>query len=309
MRLQALRNFLVLFTSFSLFFAPSTLAKSGNSVTLSPAIVDIDGSAIQEGGYTVSIFNGSDVVLQVRLSFVPFEQNSDRKLVFNTKQNSVLSEFLIPSAESFQLDPRTTSAINLVPTSDLQLLKEDHFESIFFDISTVDTSDENGGKNTNISSSIALLVFFRNGLDSQVSFEANLLSKVSSVILEIPDKIELEIANSGNSYSVPRGLVRVKDHFERVVSQGILNTDSTRILPQQSKTIGVEMSHNQFSYPVSLVKLYLDIRDSKSEKTTSIFLGTFLFIDPTLLISLVIGVILVICWHSLRHARRIRSTK
>lgn len=309
MRLRALSNFLLVLLVSAFVFSSSTFARSNTSVTLSPAIIDIDGSAIQEGGYPVNIFNGSDESLQVQLRFVPFSQDSGNKITFDTKQKSVLSDFLTPSTESFQLNPGSTIVINLVPTSDIRLLREDHLESIFFDMSTSQIRDENIIKSTSISSSIAILAFFRNGRDARVSFEADLSSKLNPIIFGIPNIYDFEITNSGNSYSIPRGLATVTDNFERVVSQGSLNTDSTRILSEQSKNIGVKMNQKEVLFPISLVKLNLDIRDSKSGKTSLVFAKTFVFVDPIFLISTMIGILLIVCWRALSHVRRTQSQK
>lgn len=107
---------------------------------------------------------------------------------------------------------------------------------------------------------------------------------------KIPDVLELTFQNNGNVHLIPRGQVIVEDIFGKIIKQGILNEESTYVLPDTQKNIPVKLQKSSWTLPLML----LTIKAFGTSETTSYATEySYLYISPILIFGLLILALLL----------------
>lgn len=122
----------------------------------------------------------------------------------------------------------------------------------------------------------------------------------------IPKKINLSFENEGNVHITPRGTVKFKDIFGRVVAQGIINDSSLYILPTTLRRIPVTIQRSRWLFPIMIVNVEVDGNSNFGDSTFSSNLS-FLFIDFKL-ISLVVVILILRFWIN-RRSKKLAAKK
>lgn len=121
----------------------------------------------------------------------------------------------------------------------------------------------------------------------------------------IPKKINLSFENEGNVHITPRGTVKFKDIFGRVVAQGIINDSSLYILPTTLRRIPVTIQRSRWLFPIMIVNVEVEGYSNFGDSTFSSNLS-FLFIDFKL-ISLIAVVLILRFWINRRKQKMARN--
>ncbi|MFO0703370.1 MAG: hypothetical protein U0525_01445 [Patescibacteria group bacterium] len=269
-----------------------------NSIQVSPAFIDIDKSVPQESGYPISIKNNDKSVITVNTKFVPFtpSKKNDGSLDFHTNEKSILQGFLSLSQEQFEIAPDETKTIYLVPNYSTKLLYGDYNEAVIFSF----TSSENKEgvektSTTSINSAIALTLFVRNNPKAAASYAVKPQNKINSIAFTLPTEAQLVIENMGNTYGIPRGEVELSDFAGRVLARGIINTDSTRLLPASGKNINVVLNKSKDPLPMYLGVYTVKVRDSRNlTGPFTTYKSRFIGIDPVFMVIFILGTIVFV---------------
>lgn len=114
---------------------------------------------------------------------------------------------------------------------------------------------------------------------------------LSEIIIEnnffiMPHTIRLRFQNSGNVHSVPRGTIEITDPLHRLVAKGIINSESSIIIPESFRVIPNKL--NKISYPILpgryqvKVNYRYDGREiSSSSQTSFLYLGSLFWLIIT----------------------------
>jgi hypothetical protein len=102
-----------------------------------------------------------------------------------------------------------------------------------------------------------------------------------------PDFLQLTLRNSGNTRSVPQGLIITQDIFGREVMRGSINRDSVAILPGSQRLIYAHLQPSLFNFPLNLHTLTLTGSDDVGQSHFT-FSHTYVFIHPYLILIVLI---------------------
>jgi hypothetical protein len=107
-----------------------------------------------------------------------------------------------------------------------------------------------------------------------------------------PDFLQLTLRNTGNTRSVPRGVVATADLFGREIMRGAINGDSVAILPGSQRLIYARLQPALASWPISISTLKLTGSDDVSQSQFN-YQQTYLFLHPLLLPAVALSLIAI----------------
>ena len=109
----------------------------------------------------------------------------------------------------------------------------------------------------------------------------------------LPSSLSLSFSNEGNVHVVPRGAVLIKNSAHKTVAKGIINPESSLILPGHKRTYKVSLaSQKQFLWPGRYSVEYTYRFDGIDKFTTSV--QSFRFYNLSLLFEAATVLVVVI---------------
>ena len=118
-----------------------------------------------------------------------------------------------------------------------------HYGAVFFKVEDNEKSASGGESSIAFNPSFASLLFVRK-VGGEI-YDLSLNSEdFAKSILVLPGQMKLRFRNSGNVHVAPRGTIEISDPLGRQVSKGIINADSSLILPETFRV-----------FPVTLIKI------------------------------------------------------
>jgi len=101
-------------------------------------------------------------------------------------------------------------------------------------------NDAKSGKNTvGINQAFASLIFVKKIGGEKYDLLLNRTDLNNFYMLKVPGEVKLRFQNSGNVHVVPRGLITLIDPFGRTVASGVINPESSIILPESFRVYPV----------------------------------------------------------------------
>jgi hypothetical protein len=271
-----------------------------NLIKVSPSIVNLDLSKDSVStSFTVDVTNNSKSSITISLSSIDFKSLNDSGGVIFVGQTSnqlsdshSLANWLKTTATPINIDAGQTIKTIVIVDNRSDLGPGGHYAAVLYTL--------NGGT---LSGSIAkvdvnevasTLVFIRK-LDG-ANFGIN-LSKVqlSRSLFSMPKNINLTLNNTGNIQAVPRGLMTIKDPYSKEVSRGLINTDSSLVLPDTSRVYRNSMVKTGSAWLPGIYKVHIAYRldgDAKIQYKDVSFLYVN-FVTATGL-----GVVLILLWNN-----------
>jgi hypothetical protein len=97
-------------------------------------------------------------------------------------------------------------------------------------------------------------------------------------IFYFPKTVKLRFENSGNVHVVPRGKVEITNNQGEISAQGIINTDSGKVLPESFRVLTVPVNRIKHwnwpgIYSLEVSYRYDGLESFSSVKTTIIYVG------------------------------------
>ncbi len=97
-------------------------------------------------------------------------------------------------------------------------------------------------------------------------------------VFSYPQLFNLGFKNTGNVHLILYGNAQIKDLFGRVIYNGVLNTSSLIIFPQNSRALPIQLNPVEASFPISINTLVVKGDDSL-HKTSYLYQKKFVYVN------------------------------
>ena len=269
-----------------------------NGLKVSPAISNIQVSPGQDSAIiNETVTNITGTKLAVNISTKDFGAlNGNGSIGFygssykeSNNPHSLAASIQIPNTEYF-IDPHQSTTISTNINNIGQLSPGGHYSAILFTpfIAISGTTHNQ----VSFQPSVASLVFLTTPAGGFQSLKLGGFS-MSSIGFNLPSNIYILLQNSGNTQTVPRGTLTLKDPLSNVVSQTVINSNSGLILPSTSRLFNESFNttqnlfklpgvyHVQFKYHVDGSSNY-QVLDKK-----------FIYVNPMIFVVLFVVIVII----------------
>lgn len=295
---KALASLGLLLSLFHILVAGSILAvaQTATGITISPPFQNID---ILPGQNSVtqsfSVTNNDNIPVIFDLSSVDMGSLDETGgVVFSGLPADYADKYgaakwVVLSKTSITISPHSTQSISFIVTSNDTLRPGGHYGAIIVKTTDGSRPSENQIK---FDPQAAMLLFIRK-IGGEI-YNLNLEQpKLETKLWTLPDKLQIQLKNNGNVHVVPRGVVKITDSRGRLVGQGIINPESSLVLPERTR--GYQTSFPRSSwwrlpgrYKVEIAYRY----DGLTEFTFAT--QSFFFWNLPMLLTTLVGLILLI---------------
>lgn len=288
--------------------APSAAASSVTykGITVTPAVVPVDLQAGQvRAAFDIQVVNNTKDTQQLNISSLDFKSlNQSGGLAFITNKASQLgnqhglASWLDLGNPTVELTPGQVKTLHFGVENRSDLAPGGHYAAVLFQ-----ATHANSGSGTNRVASnevVSALVFVRKIEGARFGI-AIADAAVPTNWLTMPNSVNVVLKNTGNTQEIPRGLITISGPFNSEVSRGIINPDSSLLLPDSSRLFAVDLRRTKHAWWPGLYRVHISYRH---DGTTTVQEATtaFLYLNPWFLI-LCIGLV-VATYYVIRKRRR-----
>lgn len=242
---------LILSSSFYLLASPVCAA----DISVTPAYQDIVASSAAIITYTNHTTN------PIHLTFL-LQKIIATDLIGRLKFNAPLPQTLhdidpnlsIINPNQLSLNPEETGTISATFNPE----KLDPGTTAFLLLAKLTQSTNSAQPGTNINQYLgsSILVTAVGGATTKLELVKTSLSTIP-IYFSHPDFIQLTLKNTGNTRSIPRGVVQSFDLFGREIMRGAVNADAAAILPGSQRLIYARLQPSHHSWPISVNRLQI----------------------------------------------------
>lgn len=266
--------------------------KIKNGVSISPFIQNVSLNQNQnEKHFEVTITNKTNSLKEVHLSARDFGSLDETGGLLlegsgNYSKKYGLASWLVLGTNTVVLHPKEAKSIPIVINNRSSLQPGGHYAAIVASINAPDTLT---GNEVAVNQQLMSLVLVnKNGGESyglklaDISHNGNWAN--------LPSTVKLRFQNPGNVHIVPRGTVLLKDVKGSIIAKGLINVESSYVLPETFRGIEVPLHKvgNGFRAP-GLYKLEVSYRydeiDKMAQKSQSILFVNMKFWVGVLLLA------------------------
>ncbi len=286
----------ILICLFLLSLFPAKAYGVENSLTLSPAYIDVTVKETQEEK-EISFYITNNTVKPISLDLfsIDFQQKDEFGTIGflgkDTKDYSYsLSSFLSFKNPNVEIAPGEKEKIDVIIKNREDLTPGSHYAAV------VARQRIEPGQKPVVSQAISGLVYVtkQGGERYNLSFK-KFSYPLSLVSFVYPSTSFLTLQNDGNSYLIPYGTVEIFDMFERKIQKGTINTSSSRVFPQSIRQIPVYFKEINFSYPISVNTLKIQGRDLMN-KTKFSYSEVYIYINPWLIVFVILMPLIILVY-------------
>ena len=245
-----LKFLLFLLLSWCLFFPNKILAQNKfNGFSISPPfqeiIIDKDNS---EKKIEIEVFNKTEKQETFKISAVDFGSLDDSGglafLTMNSDNNEKkysLASWIILEKDSVVLDSNTSFKLKVIISNKESLSPGGHYGAVLV---TLDSEKDSNQKNIGVNQAYASLLFVKKvgGEKYELNFKN---VDLKNNWFKLPEQVKLRFQNSGNMHVIPRGIVELRDSFGRIVKKGIINQESSIVLPESFRVLNVDLKNQK----------------------------------------------------------------
>lgn len=214
-----------------LFNAP---VHAANGLTLSPPLRDITlGPGLLETSTEISLQNNTQDTITAHLQLVDlkslgeFGGSSLDKAGLSDKYD-LANWMSLPGGDAVVIAKGETVKVKVNIINRADLAPGGHYGAVVI----TSSGGNNVSSNVNISQQLASLLFVKK-LGGEVYGLA--MDPISYHGSSVPEQITTNFKSTGNVHVIPRGYIEVTDSAGKIVAKGILNPDSSIILPGASR--------------------------------------------------------------------------
>lgn len=278
--------------------------ESGIGITIHPYLSDIVLRDEERVPFSVELSNNSGERREFSLSAIDFGGlESSAGVAFLGSDQDIEREFdpakwIETEATAVSLESKETKTLSGSIVNSEDLSPGGHYGAILFQ--TKKPMDSVGPTNVSIDERIAALIFIRK--EGGAIYGMNLRSfSPDRRFIGIPEAFSLSLQNTGNVHIVPRGRIDVKDPFGRSVAKGIVNEDSSLLLPKGEKTYPVRFLPLERAYFPGTYTIEINVRYDGKEAFESQKMNFFVMPIPSVIFgSIVILSLFFIVWKKRR---------
>lgn len=222
---------------------PVTCWAVDGGLLVSPPFVSLTIGGEKEISKELIIRNDSKQPLTFKIRAVDFgtmDESGGVAFLGNDKKEGEskygLASWLLLEKDALVIDPGKEESLKVTVINKESLSPGGHYGAVWLVL------DENGTKKIGLSMSYASLFYVakmggaKYGMSlNRAIFDKNWWKKL--------ENIEFRFQNTGNVHLVPRGVVEVFDSFGKKVAKGVINADSTIMLPESFRVYGVKLNN------------------------------------------------------------------
>ena len=233
--LRKITLILTVCTGIALAVIRYSAAAPQNGITISPAITNINLMQAQTtASFPIEVTNNTRASAHITISaedFTALNQNGDISyLKEGSKTPHGLASALSSSPTQLVLEPGEQEHLTITIANTDQLAPGGHYGAVVFKLTDAPSISGNVSVNQTVTSLVFLSTY---GQGIQKLSVTN--PKIAAVWVEIPNTVNLVLANVGNTQTVPRGIVEISDRSGKVIAHGLININSGLILPGSSR--------------------------------------------------------------------------
>ncbi len=240
----------------------------GQGVEVSPAFIDVElthPGDVKQVPFTFTNYTNKQITLD--LSPIDFKQRDDMGDIGFVGRDTgsysySLSSFLSFEANRITLEPQENRVFLVTITNRDDMSPGGHYAAVVAKLVS-----DTPGIATTIQPSVSSLIMLRKTGGERFNLSLTDITLPGDISFTTPRTLQLVFQNEGNIHVIPYGLVEIKDVFGRLVSKGIINTSSYRVLPQSRRIISVDMVPQAYSWPISLNTITVRGHDSLDKVT------------------------------------------
>ena len=221
-------------------------ADSTGGISITPAIqTKILSPTDRRANVSVTVANNTNKSVNVAISVADFTSlNQSGGVAFlgsdptRATTGHGLSGAMVPDAPKITILPNSSKEVTTTIANVGMLAPGGHYGAIIAKV--VDTQTANGKNKLAIQQSVSSLVFLETA--GQGTRTMNLISlPAQGLSFSMPSEVNLVFKATGNTQTIPRGVVTIS-HNEHVVQQGLINPDSSLILPGSTRLLQTPLS-------------------------------------------------------------------
>lgn len=241
--------------------------------SISPFFQEINLAEDQkENSFDIEIANNTNVGAVLKLSVVDFGTLDETGgVAFAGDSKNLTSKYSLASWISLEKDALVIGSgekqsIKVTIQNRDSLSPGGHYAAIIAKQEIEENARrEDDHSQVALNSSFSSLIFARK--TGGEIYELNLREQdISRRLLGLPDAVKLRFQNTGNVHLSPRGIVRLLDPLGREVERGVINEESSLILPETFRVFPVQMKKTATAFVPGNYKLIANYRyDGKND--------------------------------------------
>ena len=224
--------------------------------------IEIGNKSLQEATFEISVVDFGSLDETGGLAFIT--ANSDKN-----EKKYALASWVTLEKNSLTVLPGKSEKVKMTILNRESLSPGGHYGAV---LATVKSSDQGVAETVGINQSLASLIYVLKTGGEVVDLSLNRV-EFDKNILKFPETIKLRFWNKGNVHVVPRGTVVIRNNQGKIVSQGIINGDSGKVLPESSRIMELPLKKLGFwNWPGKYI-LEINYRDEGNDKFTTFKTG------------------------------------
>lgn len=240
--------FLFLFFGILLPFRPLWAIDTPHGITVDPAFQEIViDKETNTKDFSVSLRNTteSSVILRIQtLDFGSLDESGGIAFLGATSdltRQYAIASWVRPEKDVIILEPNESKSIRITIENRESLSAGGHYGALTFQ-----TEEKSLQNDTEIKDVIAInqlfsTLLFVKKIGGEIYHLELKESKYENSPLFFQNILRIRFQNSGNIHLVPRGVVSIMDPLKRVVAQGVLNEESSIILPETFRVYPIQI--------------------------------------------------------------------
>lgn len=217
-------------------YVPSADAAGG--LTLSPPLKDITlGPGLLETTTEVTLTNNTTQAVRTQLKLIDLKAlgefgGSSLGQAGLPDAYNLANWMSLPGGDTVTIPAGQTVRIKVVITNRSDLAPGGHYGAL---VVSADSTGASKG-NVSISQQLVSLVFVKKlgGEKYGLHLQEMLVDQARG---QLPQSVKLNFASTGNVHVIPRGYIEVTDPSGKLVAKGIINSDSSLVLPGVSRQL------------------------------------------------------------------------
>lgn len=207
-------------------------------LTISPPLQEITlGSGLIEAkaGVTITNTTGQDLSADIRV--VDFDTDNQFGTLAFLEQGSAASKYGLANwtrlgSQSVMLVNGQATEIPVTITNGTDLAPGGHYAAV---VATVTTPVTKGVNTVSLKQELVSLIFAKKigGETYGLQLDDLKLSNTS----RLPEAVTATFKSTGNTHVIPRGYIEVRDGDNRLLMKGIINPESSAILPNKTRQV------------------------------------------------------------------------
>ncbi len=219
--------------------APGQPAAGKGGITISPPLKEVViSSGLITANTDVGISNNTDQTLNATIKVVDFKALDEFGGVSLGQVGAPVSKYglanwmTLPRGNSLILTKGQSTDIKIDIDNRADLTPGGHYGAV---VVTASSPNSPTGNKINFKQELVSLLFLKKLGGEHYGLE--LKSIINSAGSSIPTSVATRFRSTGNVHVVPRGYVNVTDPAGKLVAKGIINTESTIILPGSERQL------------------------------------------------------------------------